>query len=694
MKFFTSKKLAYLVAASLTGALVGCDGDDGKDGVDGSDGGYTVPAVTSSTETNVNVINYTLGEGQISYEVEITDENGAPINGLVNFQAKVAALTDKGYIANRDETIEGVEDTVNIGGAKDQGTEGAEVVQIDDGHYTLTVPMAGVNAGTEGIVWLRVGGNSDTGIARSEPLVVNKPEGAFSTTTEACFSCHVDYSTSPRRHASYTAQDMDGEIDFVAGCLVCHGSVSRAAKNEEGLSIGGYATNTLSAIGHINHQEFTKNFSVMNCSTCHATETVNTNVTGPGCIDCHATGGVPGDIISNPGSDFRALHETKAGLTELKDIRAKYEVTLSTPIRVTDISTLTDHYADATAATLAEAGFCTTLTVTDTTDGSILNIGENFNYTAETTGHDASKPITYAGAYLHSYSNHGLVGRPGARNGYYYGYNDDGTKTFCYPDSKITAVDAGYVYSVRVAFSTEGWTYYDGKVRGQTNDRIRANGYDGTGGVSITAYSDVVDSTTGEKVSGWDRRVVVKSDSCTTCHNDATEFHKHGAFDNGGEACIACHGNGMNRTTAEYGAGFGPMVHSWHWGNGAKVGEVELGEDGTWVQTGEANGAAAIAPQTSCAACHDGSVSLSAVPAQYISEPSSNMSSPVTANCYACHNDASAKAHMEQNGGEISIAHDAHSADDWFKQVPAESCATCHDTGSSFGVEKYHNFTR
>ena len=45
---------------------------------------------------------------------------------------------------------------------------------------------------TEGIVWLRVGGNSATGIARSA-LVINKPEG-FSTTTDSCYSCHVDYA--------------------------------------------------------------------------------------------------------------------------------------------------------------------------------------------------------------------------------------------------------------------------------------------------------------------------------------------------------------------------------------------------------------------------------------------------------------------------------------------------------------------
>ncbi|MEE2026479.1 hypothetical protein DIKCMJMK_00329 [Shewanella oneidensis] len=103
MRIFTSKKLAYIVALVLTGALVGC-GDDGKDGVDGAPGTPgipgTPPPVTSSTMTNVKVINYSFGEGSITYEFEITDKNNNLINGLLNAQAKVAALTDKGFITN------------------------------------------------------------------------------------------------------------------------------------------------------------------------------------------------------------------------------------------------------------------------------------------------------------------------------------------------------------------------------------------------------------------------------------------------------------------------------------------------------------------------------------------------------------------------------------------------------------------
>ncbi len=653
MKFFTSKKLAYLVAASLTGALVGCDGDDGKDGKDGIDGSYSVPAVTSSTETNVNVINYTLGEGQISYEFEITDENGAPINGLLNAQAKVAALTEKGFINNRSETIEGVEDTVNIGGAVTQATEGAELVQIEDGHYTFTVPMAGVNAGTEGIVWLRVGGNAETGIASSTPLVVNKPEGAYTTTTEACYACHVDYTTASNlHHPSYTAQGMDGDVEFVAGCLVCHGSVSRNATNEEGLSVGSYARNTLSKIGHVNHQAFEEGFTVMNCSTCHAEAPINTNVTGPGCIDCHATGGTPGDIIANAGSDFRAMHEAKAHITSNKAITDTYKVT-GTPLAQNDAG-----------------DWCTTMSLIEVAeDGSETVKDLHSMYVSGQTAYNAATPVNYTGSYLHGVYNDSVIGR--ISNSYTESYEADGSKTMCYEGVDLTSwADAGLMASLRVSFMSEGYT-------GSEKDVITVHGY-----TDVTAQDGTV--------SDYTRRLSVTDNSCTTCHNSETNFHKNGNFAEGGIGCVACHNNGQDRSSGGSAPGFGPMVHSMHWGVGAQ----STDEEGNAVEN---SALYAIAPQSSCVVCHDGVVDLNAIPNQFMRAKAfhggdkTKMASPVTANCYACHNDDSALNHMVQNGGTID---ETVPETGWYEMTSIESCATCHAEGSSFGIEKYHTFTR
>ncbi|MGL5392437.1 MAG: multiheme c-type cytochrome, partial [Shewanella sp.] len=145
MRIFTAKKLAYVIALLLTGGLVGC-GSDGKDGAAGAPGTPGTPGtpgdpwkptpVTKSTVTQLKVINYSLGEGKISYEFEITDENGSPINNLALVEGKVAALTDKGWINNRSEAdINGVADNVHIGGSVNQATTGAVLSQLADGHY-------------------------------------------------------------------------------------------------------------------------------------------------------------------------------------------------------------------------------------------------------------------------------------------------------------------------------------------------------------------------------------------------------------------------------------------------------------------------------------------------------------------------------------------------------------------------------
>ncbi|GGP67588.1 multiheme c-type cytochrome [Shewanella saliphila] len=661
MKRFKSKKLAYLVALALTSLLMGCDGDDGAagadgvDGVDGVDGqpgdSWTLPVVTSSTETNVKVINYTLGEGSISYEFEVTNENGELVNGLIDAEGKVAALTDKGFINNRNEDpINEVADNVHIGGAVTMSTEGATLTALGDGHYQFTAPMLGVNTGTEGIVWLRVGGNSESGIARSDEYVLNKPEGSMSTTTEACYACHVDYSTSPNKHASYVAQGMDGEVTFVEGCLTCHGSVSREMVNEEGFSTGSYARNTLSKIGHINHQEFETGFSVMNCSSCHTEPTININVAGPGCIDCHDTGGIAGDIIPGNGSDVRLLHEANAGIDTDKAINNSYKVT-GTPVALNSANQ-----------------WCTTMSLYKVEGDTETLLDLHSMFEEQTTAHNPEKPINYAGSYLHGVYNNSIVGR--VARFYDYSYEADGSKTMCYTDDDVSLwTGAGLMSSLRVSFTSEDYN-------GDESDVITIHG-----------YTDVTDIAT-EEVSAYDRRHAVGNDSCTTCHNDENNFHKNGNFSDGGLGCVACHNNGQDRKAGYSAPGFGPMVHSMHWG----VGSISLDADNEEVS----NAASVIAPQTSCVACHDsGVVDLTAVPNQFIKASAygvnDKMASPITANCYACHNEDYALAHMVQNGGTTT---EDVPATEWYKLNASESCATCHAEGRSSGIEKYHNFTR
>lgn len=110
------------------------------------------------------MISHIFGEGQVRYEFEVTNENDRLVNGLVKAEAKVAELTDNGVVLNRDGLV---------GGYTDSAAEGSSLTALGEGHYEFIAAMPAITAASEGIVWLRVGGDSTTEIARSQPMVVD-----------------------------------------------------------------------------------------------------------------------------------------------------------------------------------------------------------------------------------------------------------------------------------------------------------------------------------------------------------------------------------------------------------------------------------------------------------------------------------------------------------------------------------------
>lgn len=648
MKKLNVCKIAFLIATAM--GLSACsDGEDGKDGapgIPGEPGPSPTPPVTEIAEvTNITLISHAIEEGQIRYEFEVTNEEGVLVEGLKKAEAKFAELTDKGVVLNRDGAL---------GGYTDTSKEGTVLTALGEGKYELVAAMPAVNAASEGIVWLRVGGDASTQIARSQPMVIDKPEMIHSATTETCFSCHVDYATSSQRHASYTAINPEGDVDFVAGCMVCHNNVSRAEEN------GGYATNTLQKIGHINHQKFEKDFTPVNCYTCHATAVSNKAIDGNGCSDCHSVSSSSYNKVmqlsSANSSDFdaRDFHKQKSGLANLQDMRVGYRAETSVPYKNDNDIWCTD----------------ITLLAIDGDTETVVNIGENYNKDGGV--HVDGKPIVYAGAYLHGYYNDSIVGRfAGHGSDEIKTDNADGTRSHCFPSPSAGFESAQIMASARVGLSYDGWVDSDNEYT-----------------MSFTAYSGVVDQMTGEEAP-YERRLAVTNDSCTTCHNSETNYHKNGAYNNGGLDCVACHNNGQDRNGAGSGPGFGPMIHSMHWGIGNALG----------AKAPEMNSAASLNADN-CVSCHADGIKLADIPNQYIRAKAwhggdqTKMSSPITANCYACHSSDSALNHMEQNGGEKSAEKGSGNDGTWFMQQTSESCATCHDTGKSFGIEKYHVFER
>ncbi|WP_220769793.1 hypothetical protein [Shewanella sp. MBTL60-007] len=660
MMNLNKRYLVLVIAAAMS--LSACD--DGKDGKDGNDGEYIPPTVGTSVETKIELINHTIEDGKISFEFQAVNEDGVIIDGLQKAEAKFAIQTEKGIGLSRsgEGTLGGYG---TFDATKDSNPEGASLGINEAGNYSFVMPMEHVKAGDVGIVWLRVGGavvNDTVSIARSMPLIVDKPEVMHTTTTETCYSCHVDYATSDFPHPSYTAIDLEGKVDFVAGCMVCHGNISRTEEN------GGYAKNTLQKIGHINHQVFDRDFQVTNCYTCHAEPVMNTSIAGNGCVDCHASGVALNDQIAAFADDVdvRAIHATKSGIEERQQTRASHTTTLSAPYWDKDV-TWTDKPTGA---------ICTDLKLfkVEGETQTQLNIANLYGET-----------LSYAGAYIHGYdSKHNtLVGRANAYGAHQYVEREDGTRSVCYPDLVPGFENSNLAASSRLTFALGD---------------LENAGYTG---VTLTSYSDVAETDyyeiadpqttppTFTDAGNYERRLAVTNDSCTSCHNSESNYHKNGSYQEGGIDCVACHNNGQDRKSKMSAPGFGPMVHSMHWGRGNTVNDME----------GAANSADKLNAEN-CVACHADGIDLYGVPNQYIraqayhAGDTTKMSSPVLANCYACHDNDQALNHMLQNGGELSAEKGAGDDGEWYTKPTSESCATCHATGKTFAIEKYHVFER
>ena len=655
MRKFNKCSVALIVATAF--GLAACS--DGKDGSDGEDGTSPLPPVVEVTETtNVEMLSHTLEEGAVRFEFEVTNEEGLLVGGLEKVSAEVAALTEKGIARSRPD-FEGI----IVGGSANEETAGASLTMTEDGRYEFLAPMPAVNSGTEGIIRIAVGGSDK--IAKSAYIVVDKSEGLHTTSTATCHGCHVDYAASNLKHPSYTAINTDGETDLVAGCMVCHGNVVRDE--------GGYARNSMQKIGHINHQKFEKDFEPANCYTCHAEPITKVNSMST-CTDCHDAAGV----------GTTAVAMTYSGFSESDDVRLFHK-------KVAEKATVRDEHSSTVSAPYmsTNAGYCT--------DIALFKGEEQLNLESLL----ADGTVSYLGAYLHGYDNASIVGRAARTSTTTFDTN--GTASVCFEELEATFPEL--MASSRITFSFGEDASYEG--------------------VTLHGYSDMM---SGEL---YERRHSVTMDSCSTCHNNETNYHKNGSYADGGLGCVACHNNGQDRAgqrvvamdafesdsfrinagytipamsddvqigwKANSAPGFGPLVHAQHWGLQSVVGSEISGEN----EVAVTNSAAKLNAEN-CVACHAEGIDLNAIPNRYMlskafndGKPSTDpgvATSPITANCFACHNNDQALNHMISNGGELNVEVDKTS--DWFTHPTSESCATCHAEGRSYGIEKYHVFDR
>ncbi|GLS85005.1 multiheme c-type cytochrome [Paraferrimonas haliotis] len=431
-------------------------------------------------------------------------------------------------------------------------------------------------------------------------------------------TCHVDYATTSAKHAGFVGSysnlidGMAGEMAFVDSCLGCHNQVTKGDEASE----GGYATNTMQKIGHINHQKFSVGFEVTNCTSCHTAPITNTD---RGCVDCH------GDSMATVATsmDWAQVHSEVA---ERKAFIENHPMTASLREEGIDGANGFPRY-------------CVDIAVKDFDIKQAVDEGrlESPSYPGD--------PESGISAYIHGfYEPTGIINyrysRMRAGTTYENAiktYNADGSVSICADTAEIPS-NINAMGSIRLTID---------------------------GAIGVTGYTEA-----------YKRKIVVSDDTCITCHNAVDHYHRGGFFAEGGQSCIACHNAGYARNA---GAGYGPMVHSHHFG--AKAAEKQANGQATSLT--KLNGA-------NCVACHaDGTLKLNEVSSAMLLRRNDVQDSNITANCQGCHTSDAAASHMTSQGGLISEPISG-SAPSWEASY-SESCAVCHDQGKTYGIDKYHN---
>jgi OmcA/MtrC family decaheme c-type cytochrome len=200
------------------------------------------------------------------------------------------------------------------------------------------------------------------------------------------------------------------------------------------------------------------------------------------------------------------------------------------------------------------------------------------------------------------------------------------------------------------------------------------------------AYRQIVDVT---KCNDCHQELSLHGDSrtgnttlCATCHNpNATDINRRVA----GSQCEAVTGTLDDQTID-----FKHMIHAIHAGAFKVCGYSNTGYDfGHVVYPGKLN---------NCEGCHlpdtyyppnsDTAIATTLDAGPDRSTPLGDVAmSPASSACSACHNSATAKQHMELNGGTFNAVKDAGSS---IPALPHEECGLCHGPGRAVDVKVEH----
>jgi OmcA/MtrC family decaheme c-type cytochrome len=163
------------------------------------------------------------------------------------------------------------------------------------------------------------------------------------------------------------------------------------------------------------------------------------------------------------------------------------------------------------------------------------------------------------------------------------------------------------------------------------------------------------------------RRTVAQTASCNQCH---ALLNFHGDNRNQVEMCVLCHNTSFVTTPDDPnqladGLSFNLLVHRIHsaYKSFAEVRYPAMSQNGAPGET------------RNCEMCHMSDSQLTPRGVLDVRDPQGylNPVKPYSAGCVGCHTTAEASSHMLANTTTVG-----------------ESCAVCHASGSTFGIDKMH----
>jgi OmcA/MtrC family decaheme c-type cytochrome len=196
----------------------------------------------------------------------------------------------------------------------------------------------------------------------------------------------------------------------------------------------------------------------------------------------------------------------------------------------------------------------------------------------------------------------------------------------------------------------------------------------------VTDWTKSVNARAGMTVfyTGTKRAQLVTQAKCENCHS---QLSFHGANRNGDpQGCVVCHN--ASGGYADEGLGtiaMGAFIHGLHASNVEEIGEVTYPQSLANCQACHAAGTYNAARETAIAISTGSGTDL-------FNMKDDTWDTATSGTCAGCHTSGTAKAHMEQNGGQFGVV----GGKTFAPSSASEACAVCHGPGRTADTAEVH----